>query len=317
MSIIQNATLSIQAGLEDLQAATPSRTLSCVRNLHAGVLLLLKAKLQELSPAGSDDVLLKQRIVPRRGSSGSVDFAGHGKKTVDTHELRSRLSSLGVNVDWQRVEKLSRERNNIEHYYATVADASLRGLAADVLVVIRDFAGRELNQDPMTLLGPSAWEQLLQNAEVYAQEKAACEAALGAISWKSRTLSDAVLRHSCSACGSPLLMPTGTADTIDSVVLSCRSCGHGMNASEYVPSSLQEHLAHDTYSAMKDGCAPPIAACPNCFTESFVLEEDACALCEYERAHVRCIQCCEEIQLEEQELGGLCGCCHHVATKDD
>jgi hypothetical protein len=74
------AALSIQVGLEDLALGTPARLLSSVRNLHAGVLLLRKARLLELSPEGSDEVLLKQKIRPRLNSAGGVDFVGTGKK---------------------------------------------------------------------------------------------------------------------------------------------------------------------------------------------------------------------------------------------
>ena len=83
MLILNNAILSIRSGLEDLAIGTPARNLSAIRNLHAGVVLLLKSRLLELSPAGSDEILLKQKIKPRLDTSGTVEFVGTGKKTVE------------------------------------------------------------------------------------------------------------------------------------------------------------------------------------------------------------------------------------------
>lgn len=56
MSIIQNAIDSIQIGVEDFQSDDDRRSVSAVRNIAAGILLLYKEKLCQLSP--SDNRLL-------------------------------------------------------------------------------------------------------------------------------------------------------------------------------------------------------------------------------------------------------------------
>ena len=61
MSILQNAIDSIVMGLEDYQSEDKKRMLSCVRNLYAGMLLLFKYKLVELSPEGSNEILIKKK----------------------------------------------------------------------------------------------------------------------------------------------------------------------------------------------------------------------------------------------------------------
>lgn len=187
VSILKNAAMSIQVGLEDLAVGTPARMLSSVRNLHAGVLLLLKARLLDLSPTGSDEVLLKQKIHPRRDQDGRLEFAGSGKKTVDVEEIKQRLNSLGIHVDWRRIDKLTRERNNIEHYYPQVSDEAMRGIAADVLIIIREFTSKELARDPLELFGNDTWERLLKNKEVFDAERTACLAALRSIAWRSES----------------------------------------------------------------------------------------------------------------------------------
>ncbi len=84
MSILKNAVDSIAMGIEDYKKSDPKRLVSCTRNLSAGLLLLFKHKLAELSPAGSSEVLIKQWVLPTKGSSG-LQWVGKGKKTVDVN----------------------------------------------------------------------------------------------------------------------------------------------------------------------------------------------------------------------------------------
>lgn len=67
MTMIQNAVNSIRLGVEDFKTAAEdeARALSSIRNLTAGLLPPFKVKLQALSPPGSKDALLKERVPPR------------------------------------------------------------------------------------------------------------------------------------------------------------------------------------------------------------------------------------------------------------
>jgi hypothetical protein len=47
MDLLNNAVESIQVGIEDYEAGTPARLRSCVRSIHAGVLLLFKERLRQ------------------------------------------------------------------------------------------------------------------------------------------------------------------------------------------------------------------------------------------------------------------------------
>lgn len=317
MSILNNAVMSIQVGLEDLSSGGAGRMLSSVRNLHAGVLLLLKARLLELSPAGSDEVLLKQKIKPRIGASGELEFVGSGKKTVEVEEIKQRLTALSVNVEWKRIERLTLERNNIEHYYAQVSDEAMRGLAADVLLIVRDFTLQELKQEPRALFGDAAWEHLLKNKEVSDAERAACIAALRGVSWRSNALAEACEDYACSDCAARLWYPGDPEVELDELVLECRSCGTTQEADQFVPDALRQRYAFDAMRAVQEGGTDPLATCPECGHQTFVLEEDACARCGYERAYSECMRCGAELSVEEQEFEGVCGYCDHVASKDD
>jgi DNA-directed RNA polymerase subunit RPC12/RpoP len=316
-AILKNAAMSIQVGVEDLAVGTPARVLSSVRSLHGGVLLLLKARLLELSPNGSDEVLLKQKIKPSLTDGGQLQFVGSGRKTVDVEEIKQRLSSLGVQLDWDRLDKLTSERNNIEHYYPQASTDALRGLAANVLVLVRDFTTRELKQEPRVLFGSSTWEQLLANGEVFETERSECLRALRAVAWSSEGLGGAMQEYVCLECGSPLQRPTDPTCSIDDLVMECRSCGDTADADDFVAAALQQSSIFDSHRAIKDGGDAPIRQCPECWQETFIVDEDACARCDTGRTYDRCIRCDNELDLDEQGLEGLCGYCEHMSSKDD
>ena len=63
MKLLDNAVQSIKIGLEDFD--DPKKLISATRNIYAGVLLVFKEKLRRLSPADSNEVLVKKNIVPK------------------------------------------------------------------------------------------------------------------------------------------------------------------------------------------------------------------------------------------------------------
>jgi hypothetical protein len=122
MSMLDNAVNSIRLGLEDFKAAEhdEARALSSIRNLTAGLLLLFKVKLQAMSPPGSNEALLKERVTPTLGTDGQTAWIGSGSKTVDVRSIITRLKGLGVEgVEWRLLETLTSIRNEVEHYHST------------------------------------------------------------------------------------------------------------------------------------------------------------------------------------------------------
>src|ERR1700692_2213685 len=130
-SILKNAVQSIQIGVEDFQSPDPRRALSATRNIMAGVLLLFKEKLRVMSPKDSDEALIKQNLIPKYGPNGAVVFKGEGKKTVDVQQIKDRFKSLDIVVDWSTFDKISKIRNNIEHYLVTESANAIKELVAD------------------------------------------------------------------------------------------------------------------------------------------------------------------------------------------
>lgn len=82
ISILQNAIDSIAIGLEDFESTDNRRIVSSTRNIFAGILLLFKYKLCELSPEGTNEALIKQRVFPTIDTTGAVSWIGKGTKTV-------------------------------------------------------------------------------------------------------------------------------------------------------------------------------------------------------------------------------------------
>lgn len=99
-SLLTNAVQSIEIGVEDFRSSDPRRLISAVRNVQAGVLLLCNEKLRALSPAGSDEVLIKARITPGLDAAGNLAFKGQGEKTADEQQIIERFGQLGIKLDW-------------------------------------------------------------------------------------------------------------------------------------------------------------------------------------------------------------------------
>ena len=102
--LLVNARIAIQLGVEDYQALDARRALSAVRNIAAGVLLVFKEKLRAMSPDGTDEVLLKERVNPVLTVNGTLKFVGVGSKTVDVQSIKERFRALHVKADWKRVD---------------------------------------------------------------------------------------------------------------------------------------------------------------------------------------------------------------------
>ncbi len=307
--------MAIQVGLEDLDRGDAARARSAVRNLHARVLLLLKQRLVELSPEDSDEVLLKQRVLPVKVNDGSVEFVGKGTKTVDVHAIRERFKSLGIDVEWKRFEHFNTERNKIEHYDSDIGTDALRGLASDVLVVIRDFVVRELDRDPRDLFGDETWEKLLNNEEVFSAEQKQCSDALASVTWPTNTFVRCISAITCHLCLSPLVLPVEREAPSDEPSLACRSCGEEMSFDDFADEAVRSTFPYDEQGT-RWGETDPLGVCPGCDRHTYVLESRECAICDYEPPYTECIRCGEELDLDEQE-SGICGYCWHMTQKDD
>jgi len=315
MSILKNAIDSIAIGLEDYESPDERRIVSSTRNIFAGILLLFKHKLCELSPTDSDEALIKQQVLPEIDATGAVNWIGKGKKTVDVQNIKERFKSLNITVEWERLERINKYRNDIEHYYSTLKTESVQQLISDSFIIIRDFISDELNEDPKKMLGEKYWAILVEINEVYEKEKLKCNTAIEKLDYYSSEIANAFMSFQCGECGSGLIEPTKNGgDALESSFCCC-SCGHTEAYEEIVSQAVSEYYAGEVYLSYKDGGESPITDCPEC-DGVYLYEEGVCSSCGHTAEHT-CQRCGSSILPEELSCEPFCGYCAHMMSKDD
>jgi hypothetical protein len=205
LSIIKNAINSIQIGIEDYENEDDRRSVSAVRNIFAGILLLYKEKLCQLSPDDNKELLIKQNIKPVQNDDGDIIFKGKDNKTVSVQTIKERFKSLNVVVDWVRFDEINKLRNNLEHYYITESPDAVREIVAKSFILIRNFIANHLNKDPQEVLGKKAWTALLKISEIYSAEKKTCKESIDTIDWKYNSVENSLIYLRCGKCLSSLI----------------------------------------------------------------------------------------------------------------
>jgi hypothetical protein len=319
----KNAVDSIRLGVEDFKAAEhdEARALSCVRNLTAGLLLLFKVKLQEMSPPGSDEVLLKEKVMPRVRADGQVEWIGKGKKTVDVISITDRLKGLGVeNVEWKLLDDLTKIRNDVEHYHSTRPTAVLLEIVANCFHLIQQFVPIYLDTTPLSLLGTDVWTFLTENKAFYERERKECLESLSAVIWPSDILESSIEHLECPACKAKLVKAQGDDRSSSLVEFCCTCCGTSSSFYEVVDSMLTGRYFQDMYIAATQGGEYPLDYCEHCAKASYVIEEHRCAICGDSAQHLQCRQCgspiIEDQEAHELDSDRLCGACRYHLEMD-
>jgi len=316
MPILQNAVDSIVLGTEDFRSSDSRRLLSCARNIQAGMLLLFKCKLAELSPPGSKHALVMQRVLPVLKASGGIQWEGKGKRTIDVQEIQERFDNLGIAVDWGRVHRVTNYRNEIEHLYSNATHDAARALIADSFIVIRDFIRIHLHGDPLNILGAETYNTLTGVAEVYNKEKNDLAERLALLEWLHESACDALVEHHCEKCGSGLIDVIDLAADRESAQFKCMSCGERWDAETLICQAVEDYFGYDNFRSVKDGGEPATTQCPNCCHDTYLLEDDVCLYCG-ESTERTCTRCGNEIPGCELDGSGLCSWCAHMMSKDD
>jgi len=315
MSILKNAIDSIAIGLEDYQSTDERRIVSSTRNIFAGILLLFKHKLCELSPSDSDEALIKQRVLPEIDATGAVRWIGKGNKTVDVQNIKERFESLSISVDWKRVERINKYRNDIEHYFSYLNTQSVQQLISDSFLIIRDFISEHLNEDPKQLLGDDAWAVLIEVNEVYEKEKATCVEALETLDYFNDEILNAFEKYSCAECGSGLITPSERNIEAIEAEYTCKSCGKTLPYKDIVKLAVSDYFSREVHLSHTDGGDCPITDCPEC-DGIYLYNEGICSSCGHVAEH-ECQRCGSTIMPEELFAEPFCGYCAHVMSKDD
>ena len=317
MSMMQNAVVSIQIGMEDFHEDDPRRVLSAIRNLYAGILLLFKCKLQELSPDNSKEALLKARVIPVIDPvTGKATWVGKGDNTVDVQDIQERLKSLGVDgVEWSRLNALQKIRKDIEHYYSQEPVERMKEAVANALHLIMQFCEPHLDEQPVNILGRECWDLMLSVATVYDAELKACRDNLDSVSWPFEEVKASVPSMRCPICDSQLMKVIDTTAKRDRIKFICSSCQEKSDYGFVVGPAVSDSLASVNHWSYKDGGDPVTCACPECDADSFLIEHNECAACFYELEYTECKWCQDRLTLDDLHLEGVCGSCQHRYDK--
>lgn len=318
--LLKNAVVSIQLGLEDFASDDERRIISAARNLYSGVLLLAKEVLRQVSPPGSNDILIRIKKKAVKQADGTVTLVGDGKKTIDRFEIEEIFKQLQLAVDLSKLKHLAEIRNDIEHMHPQRAPALIQEAIANAMPIIHDIVVKELHEEPSALLGQAAWDALLDQAKVFKAEQDACQKSFEAIDWESETLADAVKEFRCPNCSASLLRNNNAdAKVPTDLHLICSKCSEEADHEAVIEAAIEEHLAWDAYVAVKDGDDPPLEYCPECGRETFIVYENHCANCSFELAETSCGVCGAQVTVHDYDNGhpGICSYCNHVMTKDD
>ena len=315
-SLFENAVASIEMGIEDSQSSDARRSVSAVRNLFAGVVLLMKECLHRVDPK-----LVFNKFEPVLDTSGNVVLSVKGQTTIDYRELQSRwkrfVATKARPFDWARLTALQKIRNDSEHFVPKVDHKAMQVAIANTYVLITALFDEHLGLEPVDHFDASIWQMMVSEAETYSRlSKAAKRNRVD--SWLAPVGSTTAFGDyvECPDCGSSLLNVEGS-EPYPETTLRCRACGERCTVRSVLPPALHAQFAGDRYLAAKDGDDDPLGVCPHCGEEAYLVEEDQCQVCEEGRAYTECSICGQELDLDEQDFDGLCGVHYSVIHRDD
>jgi len=281
-SLIANAILSIDMGIEDYNSDQYARSLSAIRNIYAGILLLCKEVLVRHSPENSGDVLIRSKILPTKKDNGTIQFIGKGRKTVDRAQIQERFESLGLSLDWKRLDRISQIRNEIEHFYSKKPEPLLREALSDTFALVHRLVVDHLDEMPNALFGQNTWQALLEVNEVYKEEHTRCIKSFDPVSFNLPILEQAIEQLSCPSCGSSLIMQLDESNSDEySIELLCSSCGATHEREDMFEEALINQMEYENYLSFKDTGDWALEHCLGCGRQGYIVEENECALCGY------------------------------------
>lgn len=322
MTMLDNAVSSIRLGVEDFKSipTDEDRALSAIRNLSAGLLLMFKVKLQELSPAGSQEALLKQNVTPSLDADGTPIWVGKGGKTVDVETIIQRLDSLGITgIDWKLLRKLTEMRNDVEHYYSKLPASGLAEAMAASFHLIQQFVPAYLDRTPVELLGEELWRFLTTQETFYKREHEICQNANKQVPWGHELLKGCVDLLQCPSCKSALIKPRALVEPTSDIKFACTCCAYEASYAEAAETIATMHHYPDLYYAMTKGGEAPVEHCRLCGHFSYLTDEFECVLCLNGSPGPVCAECGTTLEADidkDNDLTRLCGICRYAVEAD-
>lgn len=305
-----NAINSISIGVEDSLSKDKRRVISAIRNIYAGILLLCKHVLWNLSPDGSNGSLIynKHKLELVEGKGIMVpNEVGH---TIGKVEIEKRFKCLGLDMDWKRLNKLALVRNQVEHNYLEDNLNFAEEILALAMPVIVDIFSL-LEVDPDTKFGTNIWNDILKNKEVYDSQHEICLATFSDIQWSSDIQKNLLSFVRCNHCASSLIRQKCTENTKFKLIdLKCTKCGTFQSKNKVferaIDSLLQNAIDSDDCK-LEDLKYVESEMCPYCGYRGWIDDEKLCVLCETDTA--QCSRCGESFKPDELDDDSTCiGC---------
>ncbi|HHO0146201.1 TPA: hypothetical protein ACRR3W_003752 [Providencia stuartii] len=326
--LYENALISIQLGIEDFKnsqlplddGGNPFRTLSAIRNLYAGMLLLFKYRI--IISVNSEEEAYQlifsppHKILPHPDGKGGVIWKPDGKfkqTTIDVEGIKQRFEKFEIVVNWDAILKLQKSRNDLEHLHPRNSHGELANFVADLFPILNDFITNELSENPTELLG-SSWLIMLEHQDFYQKKLTECKE-----SWQNANIPLGMLEFlnecKCQECGSSLLMANSedikngyaVDSDEDKFKYNCVSC----NYSDLIAPLLINEFDHNFFYWPPNGDEPTYEGCVECMHDTFVIQEQECRWCGYELGYTRCNACDVILTQDDQDCSGLCGDCNY------
>ena len=320
MDLFENAIAAIQTGIDDFKSEDERRTLSAIRNIFSGLVLLYKAKLWELSPSDDEFLLIKTDLIYKKEANRiyvtSKKPGQKPKKTINVSQIQDRFKSLEVEVDWKLFEILQKERNEIEHFYSSSNYIILRKAINDAFILISQSIEKHFELDVKEVLGEEYWAVLMENKKIYLAEKAKCTSSLNTIECNSDWVKPYLHKIICEKCDSDLLvLSEHSLPEFNCANLTCRTCG---NQNIDLVQAVIKVIADEQFDfEMLQSGWSPVTNCPYCGEESFVRSENECLSCNNVVVDLECRICGVDVDPDELCENNICSYCNYKISKDD
>lgn len=305
-NILANAIASITLGIEDYKSDGKHRSLSALRNISAGILLLFKAKLVRLAP---DETLIKKDF-RLAWQDGHASWIAKGDKTIDYHDIQERFKLVGIRFNFKEMDRIISQRNRIEHYLADVPTEALRDSIANAVNLINRFCREQMEVEAAALFDPEIWQMVLQEKAIYDAEKKACNERMEQIKWPyPELLTIAVDHYLCGTCESDLVSPMNPSARLKEIKFACAACGATEGYSSAMEAAFLDWAAGENYLSIKDGGEAVNDDCANCMSDLVLASRGYCIACEFE--HFKRCDVCKQIF----RRGYFCEHCDYVDSQ--
>lgn len=313
--LLENAISSIEMGIEDYQASSSNsqRLLSCVRNCYAGMLLLLKCKLIDIS--GCDDsTILKNKVLPIV-KKGKILWIGdeRDKRTIDYQDIKERFNSLGLEAPWQSIESLRKYRNNIEHYF-NVEEKTIETVKQYVVSCFSaacDYLIEQLKVSPRKCFSENAWNVFISTNDLIKKELKERDSEYDELIWFDDEIKEQVKQFTCPECGGSLLFvdKKGRGRKAHLSTFICGNCREKFSYKSVIIDIVGILYGGDVF--IGEHTFRFITQCSKCGQNTYDAVMDLCFLCGNNNP-LQCNCCGKRIELPEvydYSQNGICNDC--------